>query len=162
MSVSSRALETIRAALLASLVGNTLTTTYFSVTLTESENEDTPTGGLGNCPDGGVVVRSGGGRTVRAYTPQSSGGVVQRVYNHTFQIRVSINVSGAPGNRIAGDLMSLVRQIVNLIDAGMEPSSGERYAVVSNDYGAPVRSTRDPDFYELPFTVVVEEPWARS
>lgn len=161
MALSGTRAATLRATVLAALSGQSLTgLTYLTVTLTPSSDPLdvlTPTGAL-ECQDGALVVlvRS---QTTQAATPQTTGGRVQRWWQHTLTVRWAVAVLGLDGHKVSDDLQRVTDAVIDLVEAALEPQSGANLNVVSGAFGPP---TRRGDFLIYEVTYACREPWARA
>lgn len=163
MSADGWTVDGLQSALLACLVGQTLTGTYItSVTLTESDDDQDPALAPVDCADGGVVVRYMDGSSTGTSLPSTSGGTAQRVWSHPFQVRVGINVDGVEGQRLRVDMLAFARQIINAIEAGVEPSSGTNYNIERITLARPKRHPSAQGFYLIEVGVTFRELWART
>ena len=164
MSVTGRTPQALQVALRASVVGQTLTagTDLAALALTAADDDQDPTRGPRECADGGVAVRYLGGATTGGAAPQTTGGLVQRMWRHRFRVRVTYALAGVTGDRIAVNLLAWGHQLVNLIEAGLEPSSGTNYTVTALELYEPVRHATNLDFFVQDLDVTLVEPWARS
>lgn len=165
MSVTGKTLDGIHSTLLAGLVGTVLTGTgspSITVTLNQGDDERDPAVGSAECADGGVSVWYAGGSTTGANAPNTTGGSVQRFWEHTYRVRVTINVGGFSGDRINANMPSLVRQLVNQIEATLEPTTGTNFNVMRETIREPQRHPQFPDYYLIETSVSVREAWARS
>ncbi len=165
MSVIGKTLDGIQSTLLTGLVGTTLTGTgspSITVTLTAGDDERDPAIGPPECADGGVSVWYAGGSTTGSNAPNSSGGLVQRFWEHTYRVRVTVNVAGFSGDRINANIPSLVRQLINAIEAILEPQSGVNFNVMREAIREPTRHPQFSDYYLIETAVSVREAWARS
>lgn len=163
MSADGWTVDGLQSALLASLVGQTLTGTYItSLTLTESDDDQDPANAADGCADGGVAVRYMDGSSTGTSMPNATGGTAQRVWSHPFQIRVGVNVDGVEGQKLRVDMLAFARQIINAIEAGMEPSGGTNYNIERITLSRPKRHPSAQGLYLIEIGVIIREPWART
>ena len=160
MSVGSKTIAGTRAAIVTALEGRTIVTTYIddgAMVLSEADDDIDPSMGPSGCAHGGFVVWPQGGETTGTRMPRTAGSTVQRMWRLSFLIRVSVDVRGVTGQRLAIDSALIMDALPELIEAGLEPSAGARYNVTAEAMRAPQRHPRNSDFYLFEIRVEVTE-----
>lgn len=154
----------IQDAIIASLVGNNLVGTYLNCSLAKAIVDQDTASTFFEVVNGSVVVTYEGGRALSAArTPQATGGRIQRMYAHQYRARVTYSNRVAAGQGLASDVASFAQQIVDLIEAGLEPQSGEQYDIPADgiQIGRVFTHTKDPGFNVQDVFVTVRAFWAR-
>lgn len=165
MSITGRTIDGIAAVILTGLEGHVITgtgTPSITLTLAQGDDERDPVIGDAECANGGVAVWYAGGSTTGMNAPNTTGGRVQRFWEHNYRVRVSFSVEGFPGDTINDNVASLVRQIVNQVEATLEPQSGGNYNVMRLSLREPQRHGTVTGYYVIELTVTLREAWERS
>lgn len=166
MAVTSRTLDTIRSTLLTGLIGVTLTgagSPSMAVTLTQSDDARQVTVGTRPCVDGGVSVwRLRSSTTGTTVKPSAVGGAIQRLTRSVFLVTVGLSIEGVEGGVVAANLTSLEMQLVNAVEAALEPASGAYTNVENWALRETVRDAQLNDFLTMSVEVTVIHPWIRS
>lgn len=163
MSVTGYRPENIQAAIMAALVGNTITGTYIAFTLNQAEDDMDPAVGAYGMADGGVAVVDEGSVT-SAGAPFTSGsaGRTQDYHTHTFRTIITYSVAGVTGQVLNADTSSISRQILNLIKAGLQPLTGSPvYTIPANGIRrmGPKRHPQQRGFYVQEIVVSIAAFW---
>jgi len=168
MSVDARTIDAIRTTILGSLVGQTLTGTgspVMTVVLVAADDYWDPGVGPYSCTDGGVVVNYivGTPSSTKHNFTTSSQGAIQRVWNHRYQIQVTADISACPSAALTVNLLSMLRQIVNLVEAAMEPlpSASVSYNMAWSPMRGPKRHPTNDGLCLFDLELTVTEGWAR-
>jgi len=162
--IQGETIEGIQAAIAASLVGNTLTGTKLACVLATAIVDQNTSSTFYEVVNGSVVVTyEGGNPTSSGNVPQTSGGRIQRRWVHQFRARVTYSNRVASGQELATDAASFARQIVNLIEAGLEPQSGAIFVIPTDGISLPKVQThsKDPGFNVQDVLITVWAFWAR-
>lgn len=166
MSHAGRNTSDLQTALYAGLVGQTISgmATIASFTITAADDEDDPAaGGSVACADGGVTVTlPGGSTTSNMHNPESSGSAVQWRWEHTVLTRLAVDVAGCRVPVLHADLYIILDQLINLVSATFQPTSGTNYNLVRMTYNQPRRHQTATSFYLFQVTSYIKEGWART
>lgn len=163
--MNGRTPEAIQAAILDSLVGNTLTGAFLNCPLIRAKVDQNTASTFLEVVNGSVVVTRQAGRSLpTACAPQTAGGRLQRRWLHSYRARVTYSNRVAAGQDLAADEASFAHQIVDLIEASLEPQSGVQYDIPEDGIQAPgvTIHPRDPGFNVQDVLVTVRAWWARS
>lgn len=167
MSVTGYTIDALADVILAGLVGATITAPAASgfgdLVLSQAEDDKDPTIGAYPMADGGVVVEHIDGRTSgRNAVPQSTGGCIQKFWRQNYAVRISYDVAGVTGQRLSAYCTALKRQVVNLIEATLQPASGVNWNVEDIAIQRVQRHPSRSGFYMQEFTVGLLVPWGRT
>ena len=169
MSVTGRTPKDVQTALRTALVGNTIATTNLGTLYLNAAEDDTQPAvgaamwGDSTNTDASVVIVYKGGRTIAiASVPQATGGCVQRRWSHRLLVSVSYPVMGIRGELLATNTLEVLLGLVNLIEAGLEPTSGGTYDIGDLEADEPRRLDTQPDYYQQDILVDVHCWWARA
>lgn len=164
MAVTGRTIEDIRQTLVDGFVGQTITgagAKPLTRTLKAGDDPYDVMAAPRGCVDGGVIVDTprtvSTGRTMPGF---ATGGRVQHECRTTFDIEVGLNVEGCTGNTLSANLTAWIRQLINLIEAALEPQSGQNENLSSRSctHG---RSPNNTGFVIFRLTCEVTHWWQR-
>jgi hypothetical protein len=144
-----------------SLNGETLASDELSVVLSPSAHPLNGILGPADCLDGGYTIHIRG-RTTRGSTREHSGGTVQRKWEHALKIRVFVRTGSCSPDDLGTDLYQFIEDIIDLLEAGFEPSSGQNYAISNETYEEPQTVPNALDFTVLQITLLINAWWARG
>lgn len=161
MSVTGRTIDTIYADVVAALSGQTITSGSESLTLNPSA---TPwmlwtSGANVNCLDGSFIVTMNG--SGGAGVPLSTGSFSQIRFDHSITVTVALHDCVNPSGW-GTIVIAYIRQIMNLINAALEPTSSDIYAVRSRAFQSPRRAPSGFDGWtEVQVNYTIQEFWER-
>lgn len=163
MSIESHTLSDVRAAIYGALVGNQLSGLNGSpVTLHAPESARSGPRSMRDCVDGGVRVWRLRSTTTATSTPRTATTHRQRWVRSTWRVTVTVHDGVSEAATIGEDMPVMESEVIDLIEAGVEPLSGTRYNVEGWTMPETTQPPGAPDYYEITVDVTIIHPWERE
>ena len=162
--MDGRTLDVILSDYRGTMIGETLAgggSDPIEVDLTPGADVRRLISGLMNCIDGGVTAWRIRSNSMPQTTRSAAGGNVQRLYRSAYACEVAIFVEDVDPSILAENVPAWERQLVNLIEAGLEPDTGARYNVQSMTLHETTYHPKAGSFIVLRVDTMIQHHWER-